>query len=211
MFRKAILLTAVLVSIAFGQSPFKKEIPTVKIGDRIRLTLKTEVAADPKLFPKSDDVLLARDFNDPSIIVLFITPSAEGTLSFCIASNQEGKTLLYEYVANVVPGEDKKPKPKPKPPVPAKAKYTDRLKAAYLVSPDKVQLGDLITFLTAVNSVSYKTREEALAALVKNEITLKGVKHEIAMIISEDGEPFTSEKFTQTIKDVIASLVEVSK
>lgn len=172
---------------------------TMKVGERKQHSFKN-VGDDPKLLNKIDDIFVGRDFDDPKVVTIQISPTTGGTFYFGVASTKEGKTLVEDILIEVEGGT---PGPGPKPNEPPK--YGDRLLAPYMVSPAAEDLASLIKHLTELNKAKYTTKEDALLALRKHTITgIKGVRDEIGKIIGE--QSFSGDGFQSTITDVIASL-----
>lgn len=191
-----------------------------KVGTAIWLTFKGTLGADPQFAcsPSNNDWKALKTL-DGELVIIF-TPTKDATYTFIVASNKENKTLLDAKTIVIGVG------PTPVIPVPDEeakkpGKYEDRLKAAYMVSPDSDNLKLLIKSLNDTKASSYTTLADAAKDL-KAKTTADGlgdssspilrkVRDEIKSIIveefGEDGsKPFNAASYKKTLDEIVKSL-----
>jgi hypothetical protein len=233
-----LMLVSLTTNIAFGQVKKGFDGPTnLKPLQTAWITVGSDLGDDPKFdcFPANKNWRVMRDF-DGQPMIWFQPQEDDGgkSFTFVFATNKDKKTQLLIHTINIgdpsplpKPPNPPDPLPKPNPDVPAK--YLDRLKGAYLVSPNKVYLNVLITMLTTVNNTKYSDANQFSVSLkanadkyfmgvngVPDRTILRSTRDEITKIFEENNlnslkDPWDQGKCEQVLKDIVESLKQVDK
>jgi hypothetical protein len=215
----SLLLLAFQAQAQKFEGPKKAEARTL-----IELKITGDLGDDPQVmcFPESGNWKLVRAVTTNDLTIMFVpVDSEDGTsFDFLFVSAKEKKVISARHTI-VVGGAKPNPKPNPTPDPVKPNRFTDQLKAKYLVSPDAQALDALIGVLMQVQVTKFNTWTDARNALInaaKRDIDaggakkLPGVRDEIAYAIlakeiGDDGDKeWPQEKFASVLTEVIQAL-----
>jgi hypothetical protein len=185
----------------------------------VTLELDSPLAEDPKfqIVPKSNAFRVLKDFDGKPVIV-FVPSEDDAGKTFLIvyAANKGNKTVLATHSIVINPNPQPQPQPQPNPQPQPKNIYADRLKAAYLVSPDQLKLEKLIIIVTEVKDSDFASAKDAstvLKAIGQRHLPewsdLRLLRDEIQKIIEEEyptSSTFAPREFKKTLENVIGAL-----
>jgi len=186
-----VLLITFLAMPSVSLAQIKMEGPKqIEAGELARINIDgIKGLNDPKIecFPKNDSWEAVQRL-DGSPVIIFYTKK-EGIYTFIVAGNKENKTYFVIFQIQVG-----KAVPVPDVPTPGPGKYTQRLRSLYLVNPDEAGLTKLVSVYKSMAAqsaqiTSYKQMNDALALATKGaigDITLRGVRDEVALILQTD-------------------------
>jgi len=182
-----VLLITFLAMPSVSLAQIKMEGPKqIEAGELARINIDgIKGLNDPKIecFPKNDSWEAVQRL-DGSPVIIFYTKK-EGIYTFIVAGNKDNKTYFVIFQIQVG---------KPDVPTPGPGKYTQRLRSLYLVNPDEAGLTKLFSVYKSMAAqsdkiTSYKQMNDALALATKGaigEISLRGVRDEVALILQTD-------------------------
>lgn len=192
---------------------------TAKQKESIALTIKPNGTNDLKInvFPENTSWRLARNYEDPTIVEINFTPTQDAVYYFLVSGNKDQKTEVAKWVVGVgvipvpVPVPDVIPIPKP-----AINPYADKIKAAYLVSPDAENKPKLAKVYQTVADSTYASWATCHADLVKQiddanlKDKLQGVKDQAVEFLTADTKdvPYSQALKTKIFKQLADALKE---
>lgn len=180
--------------------------------ETITLTVKHKDVLDLKIncFPKNKSWKLSRNYDDPTIIEINFTPTADGIYYFIASGNKDNKTEVGE--STIAVG-DFIPTPPVIPPTPTNP-YKDSIESSYMVSPDKDSLTKLIKVYKEIQTGTYASWEtcqlDLRAKIEKEQLTdkLSNVKKEVIKLLTADSKdvPYTNDLKTKLFTQVTSAL-----